>query len=228
MTSTLTHIIATVFCWIVKPPRICSGLCRYAALVTLLTPGLCMGGDVRSAVLVLGDSLSAGHDIEITEGWVHLLAERLGGSAGAHQVINASVSGETTRGGLDRLASALARHVPLVVVIELGGNDGLRGLQLGETAKNLRALVAQSLQAGARVLLVGIELPPNYGPAYTTKFREIYVELGAEFNLALVPSLLEGVALVPALMQDDGIHPRAQAQLRLLENVWPYLEPLLE
>ena len=225
MLTSLPDIIASVFCWAVKRAKSLVG----GALAVCMSVGVCAtveGG--RSGVLVLGDSLSAGYGIELAEGWVHLLAQRIGDRGDDRPVVNASISGETTRGGLDRLSSELASHTPGVVIVELGGNDGLRGLPLAETHKNLRAIVTQSRRAGARVLLIGMALPPNYGPAYTTRFKAIYVDLAAEFDLALVPFLLEGVALVPALMQEDGIHPRAQAQPMLLDTVWPHLEPLLE
>lgn len=178
-------------------------------------------------ILVLGDSLSAGYGIDVREGWVSLLEQRLSKQGYLHRVVNASVSGDTTAGGLARLPAALARHRPAIVVLELGANDGLRGLSLTQTRSNLEAMIKAVHNHGARVLLVGIHLPPNYGPAYTQKFFAQYGELARQYRTALVPFLLDGVALDRKLMQADGLHPRASAQARLLENVWPHLEPLL-
>jgi len=178
-------------------------------------------------VVVLGDSLSAGYGIEIEKGWVHLLDTELSGLGLEATVVNASISGETTRGGLHRIAGLLTTHAPDLVVVALGGNDGLRGMPLDETRSNLHSIVSQSLHADARVLLVGIELPPNYGTAYTDRFRAIFVDVSTELEVPLVPFLLEGVVLEPSLMQTDGLHPTAQAQPRLLDNVMPYLLPLL-
>ncbi len=180
------------------------------------------------SILVVGDSLSAGYGIEMREGWVTLLQQRLVKKGYPHTVVNASISGDTTSGGRARLPDALKRHRPQIVIIELGGNDGLRGLSLRETRANLDAMIKAAQSAGAQVLLVGIHLPPNYGPEFTGKFHAIYHDLARAHGTALVPFLLEGVALTPGLMQSDGIHPRAVAQPRLLENVWPFLEPLLK
>ena len=178
-------------------------------------------------VVVLGDSLSAGYGIEIEKGWVHLLDTELSGLGLKAAVVNASISGETTRGGLHRISGLLTKHAPDIVVVALGGNDGLRGMPVDETRSNLHSIVSQSLHADARVLLVGIELPPNYGTAYTDRFRAIFVDVSTQLEVPLVPFLLEGVALEPALMQPDGLHPTAQAQPRLLDNVMPHLLPLL-
>ena len=178
-------------------------------------------------VLIVGDSLSAAYGINQDEGWVALLQRRLEKEYPDYQVINASISGDTTRGGLGRIDAALRMHKPTVVVLELGGNDGLRGLPLKDMRTNLSAIITKSLDAHARVLLVGMRIPPNYGPLYTRNFEAVYTGLAKQFDVARVPFLLEGVALNPELVQDDGIHPRAAAQPRLLENVWPHLEPLL-
>jgi len=180
------------------------------------------------AILVFGDSLSAGYGIDVRAGWVALLGTRLAQKGYPHRVVNASVSGETTAGGLTRLPAAIRRHHPEIVILELGANDGLRGLSLTQTRANLESMIKAARAANARVLLVGIHLPPNYGPEYTGKFRKLYDELVQRYRLAYVPFLLEGVALTPGLMQTDGLHPRAAAQPRLLDNVWPYLEPLLK
>jgi acyl-CoA thioesterase-1 len=186
------------------------------------------GAAPAPSILVVGDSLSAGYGIEMRNGWVTLLQQRLTKQGYLHAVVNASISGDTTAGGRTRLPAALKRHRPQIVILELGGNDGLRGLSLRETRANLDAMIKAAQSAGAQVLLVGIHLPPNYGPDYTGKFRAIYRDLAHTYSLAFVPFLLEGVALTPGLMQPDGIHPRAAAQPRLLDNVWPYLEPLLK
>ncbi|HJX57326.1 MAG TPA: arylesterase [Thiobacillus sp.] len=186
------------------------------------------GAAPAPSILVVGDSLSAGYGIEMRNGWVTLLQQRLIKKGYPHAVVNASISGDTTAGGRARLPAALDRHRPRIVILELGGNDGLRGLSLRETRANLDAMIQAAQSAGAQVLLVGIHLPPNYGPEFTRQFHAIYSELARAHDTALVPFLLEGVALAPGLMQPDGIHPRAAAQPRLLDNVWPHLEPLLK
>lgn len=178
-------------------------------------------------IMVLGDSLSAAYGIEISQGWVRLLQSQLEKLGFAHRVVNSSISGDTTRGGLARLAQALDDVRPSIVIVALGGNDGLRGLALAETRSNLVAIIKTIIRYEARVLLVGIRLPPNYGPAYTQQFEAIFVELSEQFSSPLVPFLLEGVAEDPSLMQLDGLHPRAEAQPALLDNVWPYLEFLI-
>lgn len=178
-------------------------------------------------VLVLGDSLSAAHNIPQKAGWVQLLRDRLAEIGSDRPVINASISGETSAGGRARLPSLLAEHHPAVLVLELGANDGLRGLPLDALRDNLDAMIGMARDAGTAVLLVGIELPVNYGPRYRDQLRAVYADLAAEHHAALVPFLLDGVALDPALMQDDGLHPTAAAQPRLLDNVWPALQGLL-
>ena len=198
-------------------------------LLTLLL-GLAQPGSAGPApvVLVLGDSLSAAYGMETRQGWVALLQARLAGEGWPHRVVNASISGDTTRGGRARLGQALERHRPALVLIELGGNDGLRGIAVEETGRNLESMVREARAAGARVLLVGIRLPPNYGPVYGERFRRVFEELAEREGVPLVPFLLEGVGGDPELMLEDGIHPRAEAQPRLLENVWPWLVPVLE
>jgi acyl-CoA thioesterase-1 len=188
--------------------------------------GLAVGAE--PVILVLGDSLSAAYGIEQKVGWVERLRQRIAQADHPHRVVNASISGETTRGGLARLPELLARHRPAIVIIELGGNDGLRGTPIPEIRHNLSALVEKSQQSGAQVVLVGMQLPPNYGPAYTKQFRDIYVSLAQDRGVSLVPFLLEGVAGQLASMQSDGIHPRAEAQEKILENVWPHLQTMLE
>ena len=178
-------------------------------------------------VLVLGDSLSAAHNIPVQSGWVNLLDERIRQSQHPRPVVNASISGETTSGGLARLPALLQKNAPALVVVELGANDGLRGLPLAEIRKNLTAIVEASRKAGAAVVLAGIELPLNYGAPYRDGLRALYRDVAQEFNLPLVPFLLDGVALDPALMQDDGLHPKAEGEPKVLDNVWPVLEPAL-
>jgi len=179
----------------------------------------------RPTLLVMGDSLSAAYGIEADAGWVSLLQARLDGKA---RVVNASISGETSSGGATRLPELLGQHDPDIVLLELGGNDGLRGLPPGQFQANMRRMVEASQEAGAEVLLLGIDIPPNYGQAYRDAFTGVYHRLADDYGLPLVPFLLEGVALKETLMQDDGIHPTAAAQPVILENVWPTLAPLLE
>lgn len=181
----------------------------------------------QPVVLVVGDSLSAAYGINQDEGWVALLQRRLEKDHPEFRVVNASISGDTTRGGLGRIDAALRTHDPAVVVVELGGNDGLRGLPIKEMRSNLNKIITKSLAAHARVLLVGMRIPPNYGLPYTKSFEAVFADLAKQLDIARVPFLLEGVALNPDLVQGDGIHPRAEAQPRLLENVWPHLKPLL-
>jgi acyl-CoA thioesterase-1 len=178
-------------------------------------------------VLVLGDSLSSGYGINVSAGWVSLLQQRLKQQGYPHQLINASISGDTTSSGRARLPRTLDLHRPDLVIIELGANDGLRGLSLASMRANLTAMIKQVRARGVQVLLIGMHLPSNYGPAYTEKFHAVYQELARELKIPFVPFLLEGVALNLDLMQADGLHPRAGAQERVLENVWPVLTPLL-
>jgi acyl-CoA thioesterase-1 len=177
---------------------------------------------------VLGDSLSAGYGIQSSQGWVALLEKRLRAQGYEYRVVNASVSGETSGGGLQRLARALELHRPAVVVVELGANDGLRGLGVPLIRDNLTKIIAEVKKSGAQVLLVGIMLPPNYGPRYNSEFARMYREIAAASKVSLVPFLLQSVALKPGLMQEDGLHPTAAAQPAVLDTVWPYLKPLLK
>jgi acyl-CoA thioesterase I len=195
-----------------------------AALLLLLT--LAAAAPTRT-ILVVGDSLSAAYNIDLNAGWVALLGDRLAERKLSYQVVNASISGDTTAGGLARLPRLLNQHRPAIVIIELGGNDGLRGVSPAEAKHNLHAMIAQAKSAGAKVLLLGIRLPPNYGIRYTERFQRLYRELAAETGVPFVPFLLEGVATDTALMQADGIHPNAAAQGRVLDNVWERLQPLL-
>ncbi len=180
-------------------------------------------------ILVFGDSISAGYGLErVQQGWVALLQTRLKEQEYGYDVINASVSGETTAGGLARLPRALALHHPKIVILELGGNDGLRALPIAQMRANLAQMADLAAAEGARVLLLGIRMPPNYGPDYTEQFRASYVALAREKKLPLVPFLLNDVALSPDLMQADGIHPNALGEPKVLDNVWPALKPLLQ
>ena len=179
---------------------------------------------------MLGDSLSAAYHIAPESGWITLLDQRLQQQTPQrhYRVVNASISGETTAGGLARLPKLLADNAPALVLIELGANDGLRGLALGEIRANLQRILKTCRDAGAKIVLVGIELPINYGPQYRDGLRNMYRDIAREFNAPLVPFLLEGVATDPKLMQDDGLHPLAAAEPRVLETVWPVLAPVLE
>ena len=178
-------------------------------------------------ILVFGDSISAGYGLAPEQGWVELLKTRLKTQGYGYQVVNASVSGETTAGGLARLPRALELHHPGIVVLELGGNDGLRALPIAQMRANLAQMLDLSSAAGAKVLLLGMRMPPNYGPEYTKQFAMVFSDLAVEKKAALVPFLLTNIALSPDLLQGDDIHPNALGQPILLDNVWPALKPLL-
>ena len=178
-------------------------------------------------ILVIGDSISAGYGIQRDQGWVALLEARVATLKPPHQVVNASISGDTTGGALARLPRTLEIHMPDVVVIELGGNDALRGYPVDLIEQNLDAMVTIAKNAGATVVVLGMEIPPNYGARYTQAFHAVYADVATRTGVPLVPFLLDGVATNPALMQADGIHPTAAAQPRLLDNVWPTLKALL-
>ncbi|OPX56403.1 acyl-CoA thioesterase-1 [Oceanospirillum multiglobuliferum] len=178
-------------------------------------------------ILVLGDSLSAGYGLKTGEGWVTLLQTKLKQQGYAQPVINASISGETSQGGLTRLPALLRQHQPDLVLIELGGNDGLRGLPLSQLSHNLSQMIQYSLAANARPVLLGIQLPPNYGRRYTQAFAQLYPDLAAQFQIPVMPFILEGIGTKTELMQADGIHPKAQAQAQILDNIWPVLAPEL-
>lgn len=179
-------------------------------------------------ILVFGDSLSAAYGIRPEEGWVALLGQRLQSQGYGYQTVNASVSGETSGGGVERLPRALQLHQPALVILELGANDALRGLPLARTQENLATMVRLSQSAGASVLLIGLRIPPNYGPRYTEQFASMFPALAKQYHLPLVPFLLEKVALDPQRMQADGLHPNAQGQPPILDTVWAYLKPLLK
>ena len=179
-------------------------------------------------ILVLGDSLSAAFGMAPERGWVHLLRTQLNSTEGQHRVINASISGETTAGGAARLDRLLERHRPTAVIIELGGNDGLRGMALRDSRLQLGFMINLALTQNADVLLLGMRLPPNYGPTYTTQFEAMFSTLAEEYAIRHIPFFLDGVAQTPSLMQIDRIHPTADAQPLLLNKVWPSINALLQ
>ncbi|MGA2187517.1 MAG: arylesterase [Steroidobacteraceae bacterium] len=179
-------------------------------------------------ILVFGDSISAGYGLaHVDDGWVGMLRTKLKAEGYGYQVVNASVSGETTAGGLARLPRALDLQHPQIVILELGGNDGLRALPIDQLRANLGKMIDLSAGSGARVLLLGMRIPPNYGPDYTEKFRGAFADVAEAKKVAFVPFLLEDVALSPALMQADGVHPNERGQPKLLATVWPTLKPVL-
>lgn len=181
-----------------------------------------------NTVLIVGDSLSAEYGIERGTGWVSLLESRLGDTFPDVRVQNASISGDTTSGGLTRLPDTLRQHGPSVVMIELGANDALRGLSLSATRENLAQMITLSQDYGAAVVLVGMQIPPNYGTRYARQFSELFPELAQEHQTGLVPFLLEGIAADKSMFQSDGIHPSEAAQAAIADNVWPVLKSVLE
>lgn len=181
----------------------------------------------QHTILILGDSISSAYGIDKDEGWVALLQQRLNSEHPGWRVVNASVSGDTTRTGLNRLEPALDEHQPSILVVGLGGNDGLRGLPFSEIRTSLSAIIEKAQQRNVDVLLAGIRLPPNYGEAYNSLFTAIYSDLAGKYEIPLIPKLLDQVADNRELMQEDGIHPKAAGQPQLMENVWKQLEPML-
>ncbi|PPD10440.1 MAG: arylesterase [Methylophilus sp.] len=181
----------------------------------------------KQTILVFGDSLSAAYGIPKEQGWVNLVAQRLKDNQFPYEVANASVSGETTAGGLSRLPAALTQFKPSIVVIELGGNDGLRGLPVEAMKSNLEKMIVTSQQNNAKVVLLGMFIPPNYGPKYTNGFKAVYLDLSEKYKTPFIPFFLDGISGHTDLVLDDGIHPNANAQRKILENVWPTLKPLL-
>jgi acyl-CoA thioesterase-1 len=182
---------------------------------------------IADTLLVYGDSISAAYGMDPSKGWVNLLAKRVAVERPLYKVVNASVSGETTGGGVTRLPKSLAFHQPDILVLELGGNDGLRGYPISTIRDNLHIMIQQAKDSGAQVLLIGMVLPPNYGRRYTLAFEKVFSSLAEEHALPFVPFLLDGVSTGRALVQRDGIHPTVEAQPRLLDDVWPSLAPLL-
>lgn len=198
-----------------------------AAILVWLTLFASGAHSASKTILVLGDSLSAEYGLARGTGWVSLLEKRLKAENIDAVVINASISGETSSGGKSRLGGLLEKHHPAVVVIELGGNDGLRGLSIRASEENFRSMINAAKKSRAKVLLVGMQIPPNYGRDYTERFSNLYLKLAKETRSALAPFLLTGVADRPELFQPDRIHPNAQAHPIMLDNVWPHLKPLL-
>ncbi len=205
---------------------------RFLAGVLLLAPAallapMASADSAPSVLLVVGDSISAGYGLPQGMGWVALLARRLEARGYPYRVVNASITGDTTAGGRTRLPAALAREKPAIVVIELGGNDGLRGGDLASTRANLDAMVVDAQRAGAKVLLVGTQLPPNYGPAYTRDYAAIFGSVARTHKAALVPSLFEGFGDRDEMFQSDRIHPAPAAQPMMLDTIWKVLQPML-
>jgi len=205
---------------------------RLLFLVFLLwlgpTPGTGFANGTAPVVLVWGDSLSAAYGIPLESGWVQLLQRRLQEKGYPHRVVNGSVTGETTAGGLARLPAALKQHHPALILIELGGNDGLRGLPLKQLRTNLGAMVARSRAGGARALVFEMQIPPNYGAAYTQGFTQAFAQVAREGPARLVPFFLAPIATDPKWFQEDGIHPSIAAQPLMLDRVWPVLEQALK
>jgi acyl-CoA thioesterase-1 len=193
----------------------------------MLAPSLIQADD-EAAIIILGDSLSAAYGMEISESWPSLLQQRLHENGHSYRVFNSSIAGDTTQGGLTRLPRLLESHNPAVVIIELGGNDGLRGLPLEVTRSNLSSMIEKSQAVGASVVLAEMRIPPNYGRTYTQKFNGAYSSLAEQYGAILLPFILQDIALEPGMMQADGIHPTAAAQPVILEQVWAVLEPALQ
>ena len=204
-------------------------VCALSLLTAVVLPSsaLAAADQPVKTILVYGDSLSAAYGIPREQGWVSLLEQRIRAQQLPYRVVNASVSGETTSGGLSRLPADLKQHAPDLVILELGANDGLRGLPVSEMQHNLGKMIEATRAAKARVLLLGMMVPPNYGHRYAQDFKASFTQLALKFKLPLVPFFLDGVAAHPELIQDDGLHPRSAGQPRILDNVWTELEPLL-
>ena len=195
----------------------------FMCVLWLIALPACAASESEKVILVFGDSLSAGYGMGMEQSWPALLQERLRDHGLKLRVENASISGETTSGGLRRLAALLKRHNPGIVVVELGANDGLRGISINEIDKNFRRILNQITRAGAAILLLEMRIPPNYGPKYSGQFVELYSRLEESYDLQLVPFFLHDVILDRRMMQADGLHPNALAQPKMLENVWVYL-----
>jgi acyl-CoA thioesterase-1 len=205
-------------------PALKSGL---VLISLILLPLVAISSHAASTILVYGDSLSAAYGLSTQQGWVSLMGERLKNEHLPYQVVNASISGETTAGGVSRLKQTIAAQKPQVLILALGANDGLRGLPVEAMQQNLIKMLTLAKQNNIQVLLVGMRIPPNYGPQYTQAFHQTFIDLAQQFKIKLVPFLLENVAGKPALNQDDGIHPTAEAQPIILETVWNTLQTML-
>ena len=224
----LQFIVAWVNIIWLKVTRIkvaCAKVTWFSVIVMAL---VATGAQAAQTIVVFGDSLSAAYGIQPNTGWVVLLDNKLQQQNSDVKVINASISGETTSGGLSRFNQMLNTHKPDIIVLELGANDGLRGLSLSEMQSNLNSMISKAKAANATVMLLGMKIPPNYGIQYTQKFSAVYSSLAAKYQLNLVPFFLDGVAGNPSLILDDGLHPTAAAQPQLLENIWPTLKTLLK
>ncbi|WP_339490646.1 arylesterase [Pseudomonas sp. EL_65y_Pfl2_R95] len=197
----------------------------FIGVVLILT--MWVSSATAGTILVVGDSISAAFGLDTRQGWVNLLQKRIREQGYDAEVVNASISGDTSSGGAARLPALLKAHKPEWVILELGGNDGLRGQAPSQLQQNLAGMIDQSREQGAKVLLLGMRLPPNYGQRYTTAFAQVFSDLAEQKQVPFVPFFLEGVGGVPQLMQADGLHPAIAAQPKLLENVWPELQPLL-
>lgn len=187
----------------------------------------CAQTQAAQNILIVGDSLSASYGLAQERGWVSLLQQRLSSEKQAYRVVNASISGETTSGGLYRIDALLASHHPAIVILELGANDGLRGLAIEATRNNLESMIQRAKKSGAMILLIGMRLPPNYGPTYTEQFQRLYENLAKKYRVQRVPFLLSAIAGKREYFQADGLHPTAEAQGLLLDTVWPVLQPML-
>lgn len=193
----------------------------------LLLGAAATGGANPPTILVFGDSLSAGYGVDVDQSWASLLQARLESQGYEHRVINASISGETTEGGVSRIAAALRNFSPELVILELGGNDGLRGFPTARMRENLASIIETTRASGASVVLLGIRIPANYGQRYTEAFANVYREVAAQYGIPWIEFFMEGIAMNADLMQDDGIHPNAEAQPLLLDNAWPIVNRAL-
>ncbi|WP_368564040.1 arylesterase [Pseudoxanthomonas sp. UTMC 1351] len=221
--SRAQHAISWAIGWLLA-----AALAALAVLPVSAQTALAAPAKSPRTILVMGDSLSAAYGLSSAQGWVALTADRLTKTKPGWRVVNASVSGETTAGGASRVTGELQRHRPAVVVIELGANDGLRGLQLQQTRANLEKMIQAAQKANAKVLLIGMRIPPNYGPDYTRGFENNYTALATQYKVPLLPFLLEPIALDRNAFQADNLHPVATAQPKLRDHVWKALEPLLK
>ncbi|MEQ1559415.1 MAG: arylesterase [Methyloglobulus sp.] len=194
------------------------------SLVSLSVPGK----STAKSIVVFGDSISAAYGIDVGQGWVALVQNRLQEKHSNYTISNESISGDTSAGGLARIDGVLARHKPGIVIIELGANDGLRGLSPKIMKNNLAEIIRRTQKSDAKVLLLGMRIPPNYGKRYTDMFYEVYPQLSKELSIAYVPFILEDVALAKELMQQDGLHPNEKAQPMIVDKIWPHLSPLLK
>jgi acyl-CoA thioesterase-1 len=199
----------------------------FVGIALVVNPTAFSASKTPAAILVLGDSLSGAYGISTEQGWVSLLQQHIMDQGYPYRVVNASVSGDTTRTGLSRIEAALRQHQPDIVIVALGGNDGLRGLAFSEIENSLATIIQKCQQNNAQVLLAGVRLPPNYGPVYNQKFAELFESLSQRYQIPLVPRMLDQVADYRELLQADGIHPTADAQPKIMKNIWAGLEPML-